>query len=233
MTTLHTPLTPLRMPVMTSGLRLPPRPPLRFPITPIGTFGFLGLRHNPFFNGLGFPGCNPFLGMGFGCGVLSPYYGYGVGYIPPVYPGQPAYPSGPAYPSDPVYSPSDPSATLQYAPVMNQYSSVAGLPGEDLTAGSVGAQLQSETLLYLKDGSVFAVASYTVADGVLHYVTSYAEKNDVLIDLLDLQKTIEANAARGVAFTLTPPDPAVHRDSRPTPLGPAPAPEGPITPPRP
>jgi len=103
----------------------------------------------------------------------------------------------------------------------------------DVLARVVGAQLLSETLLYLKDGSVFAVATYTVADGVLHYVTSYGEKNDLLIDLLDLQKTIEANAARGVAFTLTPPDPAVHRDSRPTPLGPAPAPEGPITPPRP
>jgi hypothetical protein len=239
MTSLHSPLTPLRMPVMAPGIRLPSRPPLRFPMTPVaGTFGVFG--HNPLFGYNPYLGYTPLwlrgcsgLGIAYGCG-MPPFYS-SVGYIPPIYPSfQTAYPSEPAYPSDPVYSPSEPSATLQYAPLANPYSSIGSLPPEDLTSpGSATAPLRSETLLYLKDGSVFAVSSYTVADGVLHYATSYGEKNDLLVDLLDLQKTIEANAARGVAFTLTPPDPSVRRDSKPTPLGPAPAPEGPITPPRP
>lgn len=226
MTTLRTPGAAFRTPLM-SGIRFPSRAPLRFPIGPfgpvLGTANVFGFGFNPFF----FPGCNPFWGVGLGCGLMSPFYGYGVGYFPPV------YPSEPAYPSDPVYAPPEPSATLQYTPPVNQYPSVESLPAEDLSASSsVGPQLQNDTLLYLKDGSVFAVASYTVSDGRLHYVTSYGERNDVSVDLLDLQTTIEANAARGVAFTLTPPAPATGASS-PSPLGPAPAPPGPITPPKP
>ena len=78
---------------------------------------------------------------------------------------------------------------------------------------------------------MFAVGSYTVTDGQLRYVTAYGDKNDVAVDQLDLQKTIQANAARGVAFTLTPANPAAGSSS-PSPLGPAPAPPGPITPPK-
>lgn len=195
----------------------------------LGTAGVFGLAYNPFL----FPGCNPFLGFAYGCGILNPYFGYG-GYNPGVY--VPAYP-GPAYPPDPVYSPPDtsaspaPTASLQYTPVLNPYPLAESLPAEDLGAGSITAQSRNETLLYLKDGSVFAVATYAVSDGELHYATAYGEKNDVAVDLIDLQKTIEANAERGVAFTLTPSaTPATPGAAKPTPLGPAPAPEGPITP---
>jgi hypothetical protein len=223
------PVTTFRTP-LPSGIRLPFRPPLRFPPRPIGPFfgsgNFGGFGFNPFF----FPSCNPFWGMGFGCGLLAPYYG--IGYGPAVsYPAGPAYPSEPPYPSDPVYSPPEPSATLQYTPLVNQYPSLSTLPGQDLTApGGAGAPLRNEMLLYLQDGSVFAVASYTVSDGELHYVTAYGGRNNVAVGFLDLQKTIEANAARGVAFTLTPGPAAASGASAPSPLGPAPAPPGPITP---
>jgi hypothetical protein len=221
-------------PPVTTGVVFPTRPP-RLPIRPIvpflGTAGFFGLSYNPFW----FPGCNPFLGFAYGCGILAPYYG--VGYYPPaVYPG-PAYPA-PAYPPDPVYSPPDtsvsaaPATSFQYTPLLNPYPLAGDLSSEDLSAGS-GTQSRSETLLYLKDGTVFAVASYTVSDGQLHYVTSYGEKNYFSVDLLDLRKTIEENAQRGVAFTLTPAAPATPGASQPAPLGPAPAPEGPINPPKP
>jgi hypothetical protein len=226
------PVAPFRNPV-TSPLLFPTRP--RIPIRPIvpslGTAGVFGRAYNPFL----FPGCNPFLGFAYGCGILAPYFGYG-GYNPfggygPVYP-------GPAYPPDPVYTPPDtsastpPTASLEYSPVLNQYPLTGSLPAEDLTsAGSVAAQLRNETLLYLKNGSVFAVATYTVSDGELHYATAYGERNDLAVDLIDLQKTIEANAERGVAFTLTPSaTPSTPGSAKPTPLGPAPAPEGPITP---
>jgi hypothetical protein len=115
---------------------------------------------------------------------------------------------------------------------LNRYPVAESPLPEDLSGStSLTAQSRNETLLYLKDGTVFAVATYTVSDGQLHYLTAYGEKNDVLVDLIDLQKTIEANAQRGVAFTLTPSaNPATPGVAKPTPLGPAPAPEGPITP---
>ena len=239
-TTLHTPMTPLRVPItplpmpLTTGIRFPSRPPMRFPFTPVlGTAGFFGFRSNPFFNtGLFFPACSPFLGFSFGCGVLAPFYS--INYGPMIsYPPALAYPSDPTYPSDPGYTPPAPSATLQYTPPANPYPSFTSVPAEDLTAGSsAGARLRGETLLYLTDGSVFTVSSYTVSDGTLRYVTSYGEKNDVAVDRLDLKKTIEANAARGVAFTLSPAAPG-SANSGPSPLGPAPAPEGPITPAKP
>jgi len=227
------PTAPFRNPV-TSTLLFPARPP-RLPVRPIvprlGTAGVFGLAYNPFL----FPGCNPFLGFAYGCGILAPYFGYG-GYNPlggygPVYP-------GPAYPPDPVYAPPDtsasaaPTASLEYTPLLNRYPVAESPQPEDLSgSSSPTTQSRNETLLYLKDGTVFAIATYTVSDGQLHYVTAYGEKNDVLVDLIDLQKTIEANAQRGVAFTLTPSaNPATPGAAKPTPLGPAPAPEGPITP---
>lgn len=234
MTPFRGPVAPVRNPV-TSGFLFPPRPP-RLPIRPIrpiapllGTAGFFGFAYNPFL----FPACNPFLGFAFGCGILAPYYGYG-GYPAGVY--GPAYPA-PAYPPDPVYSPPDtsasgtPTASLRYTPELNQYPLAGNLPLENLSGSrSATAQAPSQTLLYLNDGTVFAVSSYTVSDGQLHYLTAYSEKNYFSVELLDLQKTIEANAERGVAFTLTPaPTPATSA-TKPTPLGPAPAPEGPINP---
>lgn len=229
LTTVRTPVTPFHTPLPSSAMLFPSRPPRRFPNSPIGPFlgtpGVFGLGYNPFW----FPGCNPFFGMAFGCGMLSPYYGYGVGYNIGYGPAL-AYPSGPAYPPELAYPPVDTSASFQYTPVL-QSPSVGSLP-EDLNASSsVSGQLRNEVLLYLQDGSVFAVASYTVSDGSLHYLTAYGEKNDLAVDLLDLQKTIEQNATRGVAFTLTPPSPSSGA-SAPSPLGPAPAPPGPITPPK-
>jgi hypothetical protein len=226
------PVVPFRNPV-TSPLFLQTRPP-RLPIRPVvpllGTVGSFGLAYNPFL----FPGCNPFLRFAYGCGILAPYFGYAA--YNPVGGYGPAYP-GPAYLPDPVYSPPDtsasaPAAPLQYTPLLDQYPLLVNPSAQDVIGGSsVTAQSRNETLLYLKDGTVFAVASYTVSDGELHYATAYGETNDVLVDLIDLHNTIEANAERGVAFTLTPSaTPGTPGASKPTPLGPAPAPEGPITP---
>jgi len=170
----------------------PPIRPRRFPITPIapiiGWPGFWGFGNSA----LWFPGCSIFPAWGYGCGALLPYDGY----APEV-----------------VYPPFQPSNSLEYTPLPNVSPSVEYLP----ESGGDGEMLQ-EVLLYLKDGSVFAVASYTVSGGKLHYVTRYGGENDIDVDLLDLQKTVDANAARGVTFTLTPPTPS-------------PAPPGPISPP--
>ena len=236
-TGLRTPISPFRTPLTGSGILFSSRPPRRPPFGPtrpfLGTVSPFGLAYDPFL----FGGCNPFWGLASGCGLLAPYYGYGVGYFPPAYPSGPGYPSGaPDYPSSsdpsgPVYTPPDTSATLQYTPLSSQYP-LASLPPEGSSATNLSARLGYQVLLFFKDGSVFAVASYTVSSGQLRYVTAYGEKNEVGVDQLDLQKTIEANAARGIAFTLTPASPSVG-PSLPSPVGPAPAPPGPITPSKP
>ncbi len=231
-TGLRTPVSPFRTPLTGSGIfsSRPPRRPAIGPVGPfLGTNSLFGLAYNPFL----FAGCNPFWGLANSCGgLLAPYYGYGVGYFPPAYPSSPGYPSAaPDYPSGPVYTPPDSSTALQYTSPIGQYPSLATLPPQDLSASTdLSTRALNEVLLYFKDGSVFSVASYTVSGGQLHYLTGYGDRNDVSVDQLDLQKTIQANAARGVAFTLTPASPAAA--SSPSPLGPAPAPPGPITPPK-
>jgi hypothetical protein len=61
---------------------------------------------------------------------------------------------------------------------------------------------KSLTVLYLKDGTVYAVSDFWVADGKLVYDTSYGAENSLPLDQLDLEQTVKANAARGVPFTL-------------------------------
>ena len=223
------PIVPFRPPITSAGMFLPSRPPHRFP----PTFGVTALpgsaaffAYNPFL----LRSCGAFVGFAYGCGVLPPFFGFGYNpavLYPTIYPTDSGYPSAP-YPSEPT-NPPDPFATLQYTPLLNQ-PLPQGLPAEDLNLiGGTKASTGNETLLYLKDGSVFAVASYTVSEGRLHYVTAYGDRSDILVDDLDVQKTIQANAALGVAFTLTP-APVAAGDSKPTPLGPTPAPDGPITP---
>jgi hypothetical protein len=75
---------------------------------------------------------------------------------------------------------------------------------------------KSLVVLYLNDGSVYAVTNCWVAGGKLHYHASYGGENSLELSALDLQRTVNANAARGVDFTL-----------RPTPSAPESAPQNP------
>jgi hypothetical protein len=59
-----------------------------------------------------------------------------------------------------------------------------------------------DTLIYLADGTNYAVTSYWLSGGDLHYVTSYGADNSVSVGQINLQRTVDANAARGVQFTL-------------------------------
>lgn len=61
-----------------------------------------------------------------------------------------------------------------------------------------------DTLLYFADGTNYAVTSYWLAGGKLHYITSYGAEDAVPIGQIDIQRTVDANAARGVPFTLRP-----------------------------
>lgn len=70
--------------------------------------------------------------------------------------------------------------------------------------GSSGGSQEPETLLYLTDGTVYAVTDYWLADGKLHYSTTYGDENSIDLNQLDLQRTVDVNASRGVSFTLRP-----------------------------
>jgi hypothetical protein len=59
-------------------------------------------------------------------------------------------------------------------------------------------------MLYLKDGSVYGLTTYWVADGRLHYVTSYGGENSLSLEQVDVQHTVDVNSKRGVPFILTP-----------------------------
>ena len=61
--------------------------------------------------------------------------------------------------------------------------------------------------LYLKDGSILSVTDYWVINDRLHFTMIEAEgakpvEHDIPFDQLDLQKTIDANTARGFNFML-------------------------------
>ena len=222
-------MTQLRGPLLTSGVLLGLRPPQRLPLSPIIPFnpylasGLVGLGLNGQFS------CS--FGFGYGCGMLPPYYGYGFPAVP-----QGAYPPDPGYATpDPGYAQlAGPAASLQYTPLPSDYSSLASLPEANLgAANGVNVRAPAELLLYFKDGSVFTVDSYTVANGKLHYVTAYREEGDIEVVQLDVRKTIEANAARGVTFTLTPPPNPAAGAAASGPPSPGPAEPGPIHPAKP
>lgn len=59
-------------------------------------------------------------------------------------------------------------------------------------------------LVYLKDGTMYTASDYWLADGKLHYVTSYSTESIVDMDEVDLQRTVDENAKRGVTFRLKP-----------------------------
>jgi len=59
-------------------------------------------------------------------------------------------------------------------------------------------------MLYLRDGTVYALTNYWVAGGRLHYVTQYGGENSVGMDQVDIQRSVDVNGHRGVNITLRP-----------------------------
>lgn len=57
--------------------------------------------------------------------------------------------------------------------------------------------------IYLKDGSSYGVTDYWLTGGELHYVTNYGGENSIPAERLDLQRTVDENAALGVSFVLS------------------------------
>ncbi|MGB0036409.1 MAG: hypothetical protein WBP79_13135 [Candidatus Acidiferrales bacterium] len=130
------------------------------------------------------------------------YYGYGypaIGYnynieIPGPYSG----------------SSDDNSSSYESAPALE------GSPNTNPPTGNMAASTPT-VLLYLKDGTMFVASDYWLKDGRLHYYVNYGGENEVEMDQLDLQRTVDENSKRGVRFSLKP-----HSDSTES-VAPAPA----------
>jgi len=156
---------------------------------PFGYYGF-----SPF---LGFGwgwGCSPFYPWAFGCGGFG--YGSSYGY---------GYDSGGDYPpawNDSQAPPSDDDTFSSPSP-----STWQNAPADEEAQGNVATSIP-KTLVYLQDGSSYEVTDYWLVDNKLHYVTNYGGENSVSLSQIDVQRTVDANAARGVNFTLHPAPPA-------------------------
>jgi hypothetical protein len=148
-------------------------------------YGFEGFYPWGFGLGLGFGGnCDPL--WDFGCNT----YGYsGYGYYGPYAPG--------------FYLDSYSGDDMAAAPDTSQDY---GVYSNDDTAGdnSADSSAAGTTVLYLNDGTSFTVTDYWVADYKLHYITDGARENAIDLDQIDVQRTVDENAARGVDFTLRP-----------------------------
>src|ERR1700691_4707031 len=137
---------------------------------------------------------NPY-GYGFG----SPFgFGYGGGYGA-------GYDGGYGGGSDMTF---ESNGADQGAP-NGDMASAEGNAGEWQNAPENSAQpndakTQPYVVISLRYGSSYAVSDYWLAEGKLHYVTSYGGENSVDANQIDLQRTVNENAAHGVTFTLRP-----------------------------
>ena len=202
-----------RNPVPLSEMRVPqrvsPRPPhlpRRQPILAGPPFlfsspGFLFFSPTFGFFGPGF-GCDPFWAPSFGCNGFGyggfGYLGYGNylgGY------GAAGYGYDGGYYGPPSFDVTPPGVDegVSQEPAPSEWQN----PPDENSAGE-NTLTAPDTIIYLKDGTSFAVKNYWVADGKLHYVTSYGGENAVDLGALDLQRTTDENAKQGIAITLRP-----------------------------
>jgi hypothetical protein len=194
-----------------------------------------GYGFSPFFGlGLGF-GCDPFdswgcFGFGYGYGFGPGYYGFGYpgfGYDNGYDSGYGYYDNSNSYP--PPLDNSEPPSTnglgLQSpddSADINARGTWQNPPASDAGSQSNAVAAAPNSVLYLRDGTNFDVRDYWLAEGKLHYVTSYGGENSVDLGQVDIQRSVDANAARGLSFSLHP--------AQATPLTPPPSSDNPTQP---
>jgi hypothetical protein len=57
-------------------------------------------------------------------------------------------------------------------------------------------------IFYLRDGTGYGATDYWLTEGMLHFVTTYGSEKSVGLEQLDVQRTVDENAARGVIIVL-------------------------------
>ena len=160
-----------------------------------GSFGFgYGFGCDPFW---GWWGCPPGYGFGYGYGAG---FGYGDGF------GYFGGASGLGYGGSDMNFQADAIAPNAGNDNMSFPDSNAGnwQSAPDNASQPDDAKAQPYVVIFLRDGTSYAVSDYWLAAGKLHYVTSYGGENSVDANQLNLQRTVNENAAHGIDFTLRP-----------------------------
>jgi hypothetical protein len=139
-----------------------------------------------------FPDCEP-LSDGTlppGCNTFGYWGGYGIG---PTSGEDEEYSSNASQPDE---GDGDPSEGDLQDSIHNVYE-----PGpQTLYEVRQNEHAKPLTLLYLKSGFSYGATDYWITGGELHYVTSYGGENAISVDQLDLDRTVNENASRGVPF---------------------------------
>ena len=177
------------------------------PFDPWGCYGY-GYGFGPGYYGFGYPGYGYDSGNDNGYG----YYDNSNSYPPPLDNSEPPSTNG-LEPQSPDDSSSGASSNGPYD--VNAHNSWQNPPASNTSSQSNAVAAAPNSVLYLRDGSNFEVRDYWVAEGKLHYVTSYGGENSVDLGQVDIQRSVDANAARGLTFSLHP--------AQPTPLTPPPS----------
>jgi hypothetical protein len=170
-----------------------------------------GFREHERFRNCGFGwgfGLGWWPGWGFSWGLGWPWVGnwnWGPAWIDPIW-GWPGY-NNTGYSSGhaPDYSYDD-NYSHSTRPENYQGSDVVATPvDEGYSASSPrDAMVEMPTLLYMKDGSVFAASDFWVEDGKLHYVLSTGAEKMVDLDQVDVKRTIAENVDLGTQVTFKP-----------------------------
>jgi len=170
------------------------QPPYYYPYTFFPAFGFYGF--DPFLGFGWYPGCDPIDPWMFGCGAWGLGYGYSNSY---------GYGYGGYYPPALDYSaPSDSGdSSSEYGPFLWQNPPAESSPptGDSTSQSNTAAP---NSVIYLQDGTNFDVRDYWAAEGKLHYVTAYGGENSVDLGQVDIRRSVDASAARGLSFSLHP-----------------------------
>jgi hypothetical protein len=154
--------------------------------------------------GLGF--CSPFDGFygdyfggsGFGClssdFYFDPYYG-GYGFS-----GDGADAEEPEAPAD--YSAADSADLSGFHPDVILDNDPA--PPADPVPHHRLSPHEPDTILQLKNGSMYGLRDYWLTGGRLYYLTNYGGQNSVPLSDIDFAKTNQLNADRGGKFSIQP-----------------------------
>jgi hypothetical protein len=191
-----------------------------YPYYPYG-YGFYGYPYGYYGFGFGGP-CDPFFGCyGFGSGFgFGAGFGYGYGGGFGLFGGGGGDMSGWTYSSQgngvgtgaatsggdytvDASGGNGADATVAANPAESNGTADASGPTVNLNSGAAApAAAPVTTVLYMRDGSSFAVSDYWLAGGKLHYVTSYGGENSTDLGKLDIQKSVDENAKQGEKFAL-------------------------------
>ncbi len=147
---------------------------------------------SPFYYGDPFFFGDPFFGFQFGS-VFVPCNGFGAAFQCMQYNSNYGY--EPPFTSTMI---GGTETETQSQEIFSPYSPALPQPEENTNGPS-----PNEYVLYLKDGAVYVVNDYWYDDGKLVYSTATGQ-DSVDLDRIDMQKTLDVNAKRGLVFTLRP-----------------------------